>query len=64
MSELKIMRLKDVLKSTGLSKATIYAWMRSGTFPQCVRLGPNCVGWLQNDVADWIASRPTARPGS
>lgn len=50
--------LKIVLKKTGLSRSTIYAYIACGTFPTQRRLGPRRIAWLASEVQAWIASRP------
>ncbi|WP_411887709.1 helix-turn-helix transcriptional regulator [Hydrocarboniphaga effusa] len=57
-----VLRLKDVIFCTGLSKSTIYSWMDAGTFPLAIELGPNSVGWRATDIQHWINSRPDVRP--
>ena len=34
---------------------------QAGKFPQRLRLGPNRVGWLSNEVENWIESCAAAR---
>ena len=58
----QVLRLKDVMLRTGLSKSTVYSWMDAGTFPIAKKLGPNTVGWREVDVQEWIESRPDIRP--
>jgi prophage regulatory protein len=50
---MKILRLKQVVEMTGLSRSSIY---RHG--PPRRQVGPNAVGWLESDVMQWIQSRP------
>lgn len=52
-----ILRLAQVAEKTGLSKSTIYLRIQKGTFPKQVKLGERSVGWLQNEVDDWLKSR-------
>ncbi len=54
---MKIIRLKDVIATTGLSRSTIYERMSMGEFPVSVNLGGNAVGWLESEVHTWIESR-------
>ena len=54
----RILRLGDVTRLTGLSKATIYRQIHAGTFPRPVKLGPRAVGWFANEVQDWLERRP------
>jgi len=30
---------------------------KAGTFPQRIQLGPNRVGWVENEVLEWLQSR-------
>lgn len=52
-----IIRMRDVLRMVGLSRATIYNRMRQGTFPAAVPLGDVARGWLRSEVEQWIAER-------
>ena len=55
--DLAILRLPQVEQRTGLSRSTLYQYMKDGYFPKTVPLGPRAVGWLESDVSDWIATR-------
>ncbi len=50
----KIWRLPVVLEQTGLSRSTIYEMIGRGEFPRQINLGPRAVGWVSDDVLDWI----------
>ena len=52
-----ILRRKQVETRTGLSRSTIYLRMQKGTFPKPIPLGARAVGWLENEIEDWLASR-------
>ena len=56
--ENSVLRTPEVTSLTGLSRSTIYRLMGDGSFPRQRKLGPNSVGWLQGEVAQWINSRP------
>lgn len=63
--ELAILRRKQVQMRTGLSRSTIYQYIKDGVFPKPVPLGPRAVGWLESEVSEWIAERvKIARDGS
>ena len=52
---LKILRRKEVEFRTGLSRSTIYARIKNGTFPASVALGsPYAVGWIESEVDEWL----------
>ena len=52
-----IIRLPIVKSRTGLSRSTIYSQIKKGTFPKQISLGIRSVGWLEQDIEDWIESR-------
>ena len=54
---MRIIRLKVVIDSTGLSRSTLYKYIGEGTFPKPVSLGDRCVGWVDSEVHDWILAR-------
>ena len=45
---------------TALSCAGIYKLMRSGKFPEPIKVTSRAVRWKSEEVAAWIASRPRA----
>lgn len=57
----RVVRLTEVLKLTGLSRATVYRLERVGTFPKRRKLTENTVGWDEAEVLAWNASRPRAK---
>jgi prophage regulatory protein len=54
-----LLRRPEVEARTGLSRSTIYDWMKRGQFPQPVKLGARLVAWRKSDIADWLESRET-----
>lgn len=56
-----LLRMAEVTRTTGLSRATLYRMMNAGTFPQAIPLTATAVGWLQSEVAAWIAGRVRQR---
>jgi prophage regulatory protein len=53
--------IKTVILKTGLSRPSIYRYMKRGQFPPRRRVGPNRVGWLAAEVIAWVETLP--RPG-
>ena len=58
---MRIIRLKEVINSTGLARSTIYKYIGDGSFPRPVSLGDRCVAWVESEVHDWIRARIEAR---
>ncbi|MBF9031702.1 AlpA family phage regulatory protein [Rhodobacterales bacterium HKCCE3408] len=59
VAHLKLLRRPEVETRTGLSRSTLYEWMKRGEFPQPVKLGVRIVAWRESDVTDWLESRQT-----
>ena len=53
----KVLRLTEVCDRTGLSKSLIYKKMQEFDFPQSIALGARAVGWLEEEIEQWIQSR-------
>ena len=52
----RILRMPEVIARSGLSRATIYRYVRGGRFPPSVSLGGRIVGWKASTVQAWIDS--------
>ncbi len=52
-----ILRLPDVKARTGLSRSTIYMRIAEARFPRPVSLGGRAVGWIEDEISDWIERR-------
>jgi prophage regulatory protein len=57
----RILRLPVVEEKTGLKHSEIYERIKLLTFPRQVRLGPKCVGWLEEEIDQWIDQRAAER---
>ncbi len=53
----RIIRLPDVISSTGLKRSTIYKKIAEHSFPAPIPLGNKSVGWLEADIQHWIEDR-------
>lgn len=54
-------RLKELVP---YSPQHIHRLEQAGTFPKRIRLGPNRVAWLLNEVEEWIEARAAMRDAS
>ena len=52
-----ILRLPDVIKLTGLKRSSIYAYEKSGNFPNRITISSRCVGWISEEINAWISDR-------
>ena len=53
----KILRLPEVSERTGRSRSSIYDDIADGTFPGPIPLGRRAVGWLEEEIDDWLDAR-------
>ena len=58
----RIIRLRTVLESTGLSRSTVYRKITEGTFPPQIKLGVHGAGWRESEINRWIADPVGYRP--
>ncbi|WP_230389316.1 helix-turn-helix transcriptional regulator [Vibrio nitrifigilis] len=45
-----LIRLKEVMAMTGLSRSYVYQLIGQGYFPQSISLGARAVAWVQSEV--------------
>lgn len=52
---IRILRIADVVRKTGMSRSTIYQRLRSRDFPAPVELGPRAVGFVEQEVEGFLS---------
>lgn len=57
----KLLKLKDVLAITGLSRSYVYALAQQNLFPKPVKLTERSSAWVEAEVEAWIESRINLR---
>ena len=56
----RLLKRHDVEKRCQISRSAIYRLMRTGQFPEPIRIGPRAVRWSESEIDAWLASRPRA----
>jgi predicted DNA-binding transcriptional regulator AlpA len=57
----RVLRIKEVVERTGLSRSTVYVLMKSDpTFPKKVALSARTTGIIEHQLDVWITSRAVA----
>lgn len=54
----RILRDAEVKSRTGLSRVQRWRRVRAGTFPAPVQIGPNSIGWYEDEIETFLADRP------
>lgn len=60
MVQQTILRLPQALARTGISRSSVYAFIKAGSFPKPISLGVRAIGFLSSDIDEWIESRVKA----
>jgi prophage regulatory protein len=53
----RIVREPECKHRTGLSRSTRWRLERAGGFPRRRRVSPGTTGWLDSEIAAWVANR-------
>ena len=54
---MRILSKRDVKALVLYSPQHVARLEKAGQFPERVRLGPNRVGWIEDEVLDWLQQR-------
>jgi prophage regulatory protein len=57
----RLIREKEILERTGLSRTQRWRLEREGKFPARVQLSERAFGWIEGEVEAWIAQRVRER---
>lgn len=61
VSKNRVLKLKEVISVTGLSRSSIYRKIKEKRFPRSIRLSGQSVGWLEEEIQNWIIDRIAER---
>ncbi|MFN2421529.1 MAG: helix-turn-helix transcriptional regulator [Gemmatimonadota bacterium] len=53
-----MLRIRQVVDQTGLSRTSIWRLEAAGRFPCRRRLGDDAVGWVEEEIEAWLKDRP------
>ena len=59
--ELCFLPVKEVVRRTSLSRATVYRLVQAGTFPHPVTLTGARTAWVETEITAWMQSRLASR---
>ena len=55
--EIQFYRLSQLKQQLSVSRSSIWAWVKEGSFPKPIKLGKNCTAWNAEEVHAWVQSR-------
>lgn len=52
----RLLRLREVMRITGLCRSAIYQYIKEGKFPSQVKLGEGsrAVAWVASQINEWV----------
>jgi prophage regulatory protein len=56
----RLLRLPEVARTIGVSRATIYRYVDSGRLPRPVKVSTRCIAWRASEITAWMAALQAA----
>lgn len=60
---MKVLRFPQVSEITGLSRMAIWRLEKDNQFPKRIELTRNTVGWIEQEIIEWLENRPRVMGG-
>ncbi|MEZ9871807.1 AlpA family phage regulatory protein [Vibrio toranzoniae] len=57
----RLLRLKEVIQVTGISRSSLYKYLNEGQFPHPISLGARSVAWIDHEIQAWITTKMEQR---
>lgn len=61
MKQLQIIRERDRFAMTGLSRIQWWRLEKLGRVPKRIQISTNSVGWLKDEIEEWLRDKAAAR---
>jgi prophage regulatory protein len=58
---MQVLKLPEVCRKVGLSRAPVYKMVSEGKFPAPIKLGARASGWVDTEIDAWIEQRVVER---
>ena len=68
-TEIRVLRINEMAVKLSIGKSTIYDWLNTKsprydeTFPKPIKLGSSSIGWLSNQVDEWLIAKYSEQHG-
>jgi prophage regulatory protein len=53
-TELRLIRLKEVLAICGISRSSVYDAIKKGEFPAPIKLHGRSSAWIKSEILQWV----------
>jgi prophage regulatory protein len=56
----RLLRLPELVRTIGVSRATVYRYIGSGRLPPPLKLSTRCIPWRDSEITAWMAALQAA----
>ncbi|MFL6615160.1 MAG: helix-turn-helix transcriptional regulator [Pantoea agglomerans] len=56
-SNIRLIRMPEVLFKTGFKKSWIYQLISINSFPKPIRMGPRAIAFVEAEIDQWVTER-------
>lgn len=53
----RLIRIDEVKRICGISRASIYSAIKLGTFPPPIKVSGRASAWIKQEIEDWVEQR-------
>jgi len=57
MNQSNLIRLSEVMKRTGYSRAWLYRLLKEERFPRPIKIGIRSIAFVESEIDEWICDR-------
>ena len=61
---MRVIRIKEVCQKVGLSRPSVLRKSREGTFPMKINVGAKAIGFIEEEVEQWLQEQAEKRKPS
>ncbi len=54
MEQDRFIRIKEVMKLTGIARSTVWLWAKEGKLPKPIKLSPRLTVWSELEIQAWL----------
>ena len=54
---MQLLRIKGVMKKTGLARSTVWLWVKEGKLPKPTKLSERVSVWEESSIDEWLQNK-------
>ncbi|WP_456382934.1 helix-turn-helix transcriptional regulator [Hydrogenimonas sp.] len=60
----RLIRIKEVMKLTGLGRSTVWQYAKTGKLPKPIKISDRYTAWRLSEIEAWMAEKIEAAQGA